>query len=166
MVGIDYYFPGYRVVRVVEDDLSKCVGILLKYSIRARVDSDGKIYLKESDVEKFRTHARGIDYSISDTVGLIRCVRWIRHRYATIVAIILSVARIVGSSSIVWDVRFSGEYDVPEVNLIDGLREAGLTVGMRWSTVDKGQIENKFLAQNSNIGWININRNCASSLPA
>lgn len=159
MVGISYLIFGYRRLRVDPSQLSSLTSVLLRASIQSRISHDGYVIIKEKDVGKTKGLLSGrIEYSISEPLGVVGAFKKIRWKGATVTALVFSV--IIGAflSSLVWDVRVSGNETVGTDEIIEMLSESGIKVGAFWHKVSFDKIETSMLSLNDKLSWVNVNR--------
>ena len=159
MVRIDLLVFGYRKLYVENEKLAECCSLLLRNRISCRISNGGYVLVREKDFLKTKNLLSGrTDLSYSQALGLYG--RWLRlnHKTPIILATLFSIMLVMSLSEIVWDLKIEGNETVTSVEIIESLNDAGLGVGVPWSEINKSDVENRFLQQNPNISWININR--------
>ena len=159
MVKINYIIFGYRKLTIDPQDLSTVTSIFIRSSIPSSINNDGTITVRERDFEKIKGILSGrIDFSHSEPLGLYG--RWIRleHKGAIISACVISFLIALFLSSVVWDVRVSGNETLTADEIIGTLSDCGFKVGSFWVATDRSKLESDCLSVNGKIAWININR--------
>lgn len=159
MVRIDCLIFGYRKLSIDPEDLSSLTSIFIRYSIFSSISDDGTVIVRERDVEKIKMLLSGrMDFSCSEPLGLYG--NWLRtsHKGAIISGFVISLILTVLLSSVVWDVRVSGNESLDTEEIIQSLSECGFGIGDFWIAKNTSTIETHVLATNKKIAWININR--------
>ena len=159
MVRPDLLLFGYVTVTVAEADKSAAADILLKNGVSATINAYGEFiipYRKKENI--LRLFSGSLEYSLSQPQGLFPLFYKHRHRYGVFLGIILSVFLIFLSADTVWDIRIEGIDAARESAVLEELSDAGLSVGNRWSRINKSEVEIQALSKSENIAWININR--------
>ena len=159
MVRVDLLIFGYCFVTVEDKDKGVASDILLKNGIGATVDVNGTFiipYSKRDTVVK--TFGDKVSYSISSGRGLLPLLLKNRDRFGVLLGIICFAFLMLLSSDTVWDVRIEGIDRESENDVLEELSDAGLSIGKRWSKINRSQIETNLLAESEKISWININR--------
>jgi similar to stage IV sporulation protein len=80
-----------------------------------------------------------------------------RHRYGILIGIVLSVALIALSGSVIWDIRIDGEHKLSESEVKSVLSDCGLDIGTRRRSLDIDALENRVLIRSDDIAWISVN---------
>lgn len=159
MVGIDYYFFGYRELNILAEKLSLVSSIFLRNGIQSKITFDGIIIVRERDVEKIRHLLTGrSEYSLSKPLGVLGSWRRFDHKLALLFSIVVSVVFGMFLSSLVWDVRIEGNENISNSEYIYRLSECDFAVGDFWNKKDLSEIETLFLSRYNDTAWININR--------
>ena len=153
----DHLLLGYFLITFAEGGTLDVTSRLLKQGISAKIRNNALILPARlyKDIDQILD---GIEYTKSDVLGLYGRLFAVRKRYGAMLAILLSAALFFLLNSLVWDVRIEGCESGREDAIISELESAGLFVGARWRSVDKGMIEAKLLADSSEVSWVNINR--------
>ncbi len=158
MARIDTLLFGYREFRVKREDSARFAAILLRLGIPARVLSDGHAKVRLRDCKALSEALNGVvPYEMGEICGLPGFLYRNRHKYGTFLGFLLGFAIVFYSSGAVWDVRVIGTEEASEdtLELLDTL---GLSVGARWSDIDKNALEAELLKKSDRIAWLNINR--------
>ena len=159
MVRIDCLIFGYRRISVSPDDLSLASSILIRASVPSRIGYEGDLIVRERDFTKIHALFKGrIDYTYSETLGLYGRYKRLNHKIAYGIALVLSLVIMVASSSLVWDVRIEGNLNIPDSDIALRLEECGMGIGDLWPTIDRSEVELKYLDSDERISWINVNR--------
>jgi len=159
MAKLDMILFGYRSVRVSPDDVTKLSNMLLKLGINADISTDGEVLIRESDILKFISFAKGrIRYTITETKGLFGFFKQRKKRYGAFAALFLVLVLNFILSDFVWDIRISGNENIADYSVLEALEKSGFEVGSSWRKVDKNSVELNLLSENSDISWISINR--------
>ncbi len=159
MVRIDCLVFGYRRLKIAPEDLSELTSIFIRSSVFSTISDEGTVIVRERDIEKIKALLSGrIDYSYSEPLGLYG--GWLRtsHKGALICGFVISLILILLLSSVVWDVRVSGNESLEAGEIVDTLSECGFGIGDFWIVKNRSVIEAEVLSTNKKIAWININR--------
>lgn len=159
MVRIDCLIFGYRKLSITPADLSSLTSIFIRYSVFSSINNDGTVIVRERDFEKIKELLSGrIEFSYSEPLGLYG--GWLRtsHKGALICGMVISLALTLLLSSVVWDVRISGNEHLETGEIVDTLSECGFGIGDFWFSKNRSVIEAEVLCTNKKIAWININR--------
>ena len=159
MVKLDKILLGYCVLTVEKEDIGAAINIFLKSGVSLKINKDGKCVIRLSDRRKIEELlAGGVKYSLSEPRGIFGALFSNRQRFGFFAAIVISVVLLFLSSDIVWDVRIEGAEGFDAEAIICELKEAGFSVGKRWSRIDTGAVEINMLKSSERVGWLNINR--------
>ena len=159
MVKIDCLLFGYRRLKVDADDLSKLTSIFIRASVFSSISDDQTVVVRERDFEKIKNLLKGrIKFTYSEPMGLYG--RWLRleNKAVVILSLVISIALTALLSSVVWDIRISGNEEISEEAIEEGLSELGFDIGSFWCFTNRGKLESDFLLNNPEIAWINLNR--------
>ena len=157
MIKLDLLIFGYFKVTVPPRELAIAADVLLKSGFSAAIDPTGEFlipYKKREDLS--RAFDGIVKYEISSPKGIFGFFVNNRLRFGVFLGIIMSIFLVYLSSDIVWDVRIEGADD-PE-KIVEELSLSGLSVGSRWSRIDKSEVEADLLIFSDRVGWVNINR--------
>ena len=159
MVRIDALIFGYRKLKIDPSDLSLVTSLLLRNSIPSIINNDGTITVRERDIKRIQNIFFGrIDYSCSDSLGLPEIFKRIKYKGTVAISLLISLIVTLFLSGLIWDIRVEGNEKITDGEIILALGECGFEIGDMWRLVDRGEVENDFLKNNSSISWININR--------
>ena len=159
MAKLDELILGYRKGQVATDDVCKLINTVLKSEICSSVSPDGEFTLRRQDGEKFTRCAKGrLRFQLGDVRGIHGFLLKNLRRYGFLIALLLISLICIFSSSLVWDVRISGNEILSDRKVEAALREVGFSVGTRWRGIDKNAIEAQLLSDNPDVAWISINR--------
>lgn len=159
MLRPDLLIFGYSTVTVAENDRGAAMNLLLKNGIGAALNRNGEFIIPWRKKEKVKKlFSEKIDFIISEPIGVCPFLYAKRKRYGVILGVICFVFLLYLSSDTVWDVRIDGVDMRDEESVRADLAEAGLSVGKRWSKINRSQIEINALDISEHISWININR--------
>lgn len=159
MVRIDCLIFGYRSLKIAPEDLSELTSIFIRSSVFSSISDNGTVIVRERDFGKIKVLLSGrINFSYSRPLGLYG--GWLRtsHKGALICGFVISLAIVLLLSSVVWDVRVSGNELLEDGEIVDTLSECGFGIGDFWIAKNKSVIESEALSKNERIAWININR--------
>ena len=160
MVRIDCLVFGYRQISVAESDLPSASGVLLREGIGSDLSASGVFSVRERDVPRLRAvlDAKGIEYRISEIKGIRGWLISLRYRLATVISLVFALILNVCLSSLVWDVRISGNETVSDEQIADAISRSGLGIGSIWLGTDISDVEADALDLLEEISWISINR--------
>ena len=159
MVRLDLLLFGYVTVTVNEMDKCALADILLKNGIASTLTGKGAFtipYRKEKSILKL--FGDKIEYTLSEPRGIFPFFHKHRRRYGAFLGIICFVFLLLLSADTVWDIRIEGADADKEVAILEELSGAGLSIGKRWSKINKSQVEINAVSNSENIAWINVNR--------
>ena len=147
---------GYR--RLYLRDSATIVSWLLRRSVPVSVGPDGSVYVRQRDFSKYSSVLTAHAELVSPPVGVSAYLcRFIAHP-GLLLGIALSLALCILSSSFVWQVRIVDGDGIDTEGLLSDLEAAGLSVGERWSDIDRAGIEARLLAISDDVGWITFER--------
>ena len=159
MVKIDCLIFGYRRLKVAPEDLSELTSIFIRSSVFSSISDDGTIIVRERDFNKIKDLLSGrIVYSYSEPLGLYGGWLKMPHKGALICSFIVSFIIVLLLSSVVWDVRVSGNEMLEASEIVHTLSDCGFGIGDFWIVKNRSVIEAEALSKNERIAWININR--------
>lgn len=157
MIRPDYLLLGYFRISIPEDGRLAASQRFLKHGISASLRG-GAVILParlHNDIDRI---LEGIEYTKTPILGLGGFILSHRKRYGAILAFATVFAMFLFLNSLVWDVRIEGSESGNEAVILSELESAGLSVGARWRTLDKGEIEARVLESSESVSWLNINR--------
>ena len=159
MVRPDLLLFGYVVIAVVEEDKALASDILLGHGLGAAFDKKGRFIIPYRLYECVKAlFDSKIRYTASEPRGLYGLAMRYKGRIGIIIGIIFTTLLFVISSDFVWDVRIEGIDSEKADEIYGELSESGLSVGKRWSRLDKNQVEINMLRNSDSVAWLNINR--------
>ncbi len=158
MPRIDGLIFGYTVFKVATDDIPTLANRLLGLGITAKIKKNGACEIRARDAKRLRSALGDISFCESKMRGLPGFLYRNRKRYGTAAGIVIALFILIYSSGSVWDVRISGGDDAMNAQVAEMLEDMGLTLGARWSALDKNKIEARLLSASDSVAWVNINR--------
>jgi len=159
MARLDEYLFGYRRGSVEQKDICKLANLLLKNEICSDITSCGSFTVRERDKRRFVLLAKPkMRFNLAEPQGVYGFLYRGRRRYGIFAAIITLICIFMFTSGLVWDVRISGNDQLPDYVIEDMLKENGFGVGTPWRSVDKNALETEILTERSDIAWISVNR--------
>ena len=158
MVRIDAFLFGYRKIRVSNDMLSEATSRLIRRGIISSLDADGRIIVRERDLETVKKALLGIELEVSEPLGILGAYRRLKHKKAIVISAVFGALILIFASSLVWDIRIDGNETLTDAELTSALEECGFSVGDLWFCSDRGRVESEVLERLDEISWININR--------
>ena len=96
--------------------------------------------------------------SVSPMMGVSAYLRRFVSHPGLLLGITLSLTLCILSSAFVWHVRIVDGDGIDIEGLLSDLEEAGLSVGERWSDIDRSGTEARLLAISDDVGWISLER--------
>jgi similar to stage IV sporulation protein len=157
MVRFKYFLFGYREIFVGES-VQRFVSGMIRAKIPFEVVRFEKIIVSESYFERFSNLFEKDSYTASEPKGIMMLHRRVKHKGAILVSVLLGVILTVLSGFVVWDVRISGNEEIPDALIMERLSESGFSVGSFWSGASLSDVEYDMLDKCDDIAWININR--------
>ena len=129
----------YREVRFFEDRATLCVMLWSSFALQRSA------------------RERGIELELVESRGIPSLAIRYRHRYGLIVGLIVSIALVLLSGSVIWDIRVDGEEKLSEGEVRDLLGQCGLEIGSARRSLDIDALENRVLILSDDIAWISVN---------
>lgn len=131
---------------------------LLRRDLDAKIDENGNMYVPYFKRKQYESAFKKITYETVGSGGIPVIILNNRHRFGIFSAIALSLIIYILSSLFVWDIRIDGNESVPDSAVLNELSDVGFSVGERWGSFSKNDVEWALLDASDKIGWININR--------
>ncbi len=100
----------------------------------------------------------GILVTVSREGGLPRRLRMLCRRPGLMVGALLGILLYIAATSVVWDIRISGNTAVSDRAVEDTLAACGFTVGTSLRDFRADVTENRVLLADDRLSWISINR--------
>ncbi len=88
--------------------------------------------------------------------GFFMIARPFRRRIGLAVGLALFLGLVLYSSCFIWQIRITGCYETSSTQVLEGLKDLGLTKGCS-RKIDVGMIENQYLLGNDKLSWMSIN---------
>ena len=155
---IDSFLFGNKIIRIESEYISKAATNFLRLGLNASIDSDGKICVPLYRVPKYVNALRGMEYTVSEIKGLVGYISVFLSKKGLLIGSLLAAFCYIFSSLFVWDVRVSGNENLPLSVVEEELSRSGLFVGAPWSSLSLNKVEAEVLSKSEAIGWININK--------
>jgi similar to stage IV sporulation protein len=80
-----------------------------------------------------------------------------KKRYALMAGLIVCIAALLVSGRYIWDFSVEGNFVLADEEILQALRETGVTVGTPVSSIDIETIRNKILLKMDSLIWISVN---------
>ncbi len=151
------WLMGYTFFEVKEGCLSVVASTLLRLGISARI-KNGRVRLSSSDLKKINATSIGQMLVPLCSKGLFPFFVFFLKQKFTVCALIFVLLLNILLSGLVFDVRISGNLEVPSYKIREALDSLGLRIGKRFSSLDTSSIEVGLLNSFDDIAWVNINR--------
>ncbi len=157
------FIVGYSVISVSTEDALRLINA---FSLRKMVYHDmgernGRRYFRLSAAAYFRAIAvcdsLSIEIKTEKKRGTPFLLGGLFRRWGLVVGGIAVVLCIFLSGRVIWDVKITGNKNVPDEVIISTLEECGVGVGTLLSQVDVDSVENRFLILSDDISWITVN---------
>jgi len=158
MTRIDYLILGYIKVKIKKVDAARFAVRLLKSGVSQSIGRDGVIKIPLYRRSLVLPLFDGIECEISAPLGLGGFLIAHRNRYGALAALLVVSILFALLCGVVWDVRVEGCSTLSEEEIARELSNAGLSVGKRWSDINKSAVETRVLVSSDKISWLNINR--------
>ncbi|MCH5316780.1 MAG: sporulation protein YqfD [Eubacterium sp.] len=143
-----------------EDFINDCYrsGINLK-----NLCTRGEELLAETKIKTYkRLHkiafAHGGKVKIMKRKGLPFLLSPLNNRWGLFAGAVFFLFFISFMGGFVWNITVTGNNRVTEVKIVDYLAQNGFSVGTRWGSVDKEQLEISIMAYFEDVAWISINK--------
>ncbi len=159
MVRGELLIFGYRELFIDPERVSDAAGILLKLGIVGEISPCGRIIIPLRRCKDF-VSAIGEDASVSfgRIGGIPGLLARLKHRSATVCALVILLAVYFVLGNVIWDIRIVGNTSVSENEILSELSEVGVRVGAFWSRLDRNEAETQLLSKSDALSWISINR--------
>ena len=151
------YLFGYQKMTFKCGEDAAVANALLKLGISAKIKKNSFIF-SLSDAKKMSALPIMSCIEASEKLGLIPFLIKTSKMYLTVFALIITIIVNILLSGTVFDVRISGNSQIPDYKIRTALESAGLSVGKRFSRLDTSKIELTLLDTVDGIAWVNINR--------
>jgi sporulation protein YqfD len=161
MQAIDLLILGFFELSINPLDLERITSLFLRHGIRMKSKDNKTVrvfYNQKDEAIKILADSK-INYDISREFKIIGIHKDKKRNILTISALLFTLIFVILISNLVWCIEVDGNVEISDATIISILAESGLYVGSAWSKVDFGEVENSFLNNCKDIGWININRN-------
>ena len=89
--------------------------------------------------------------------GLLMSLSKYRNRWGIVVGMVLSIVLFLASQSVIWRIDVTGNATLTRENVINCLKENGMSVGDFISEVDTNMVEQSVMINNDGISYISIN---------
>jgi similar to stage IV sporulation protein len=89
--------------------------------------------------------------------GAVFFLERFRRRYALIAGLVVCAAALLISNMYIWEFSVEGNEEIASEEILQALREIGVTAGMRGGAVDIETARNQMLLKNSGLAWITVN---------
>ncbi|MBP3314415.1 MAG: sporulation protein YqfD [Clostridia bacterium] len=157
------FLIGYRVYSSDRDSVKRLVDLCRNENIPYRdiefTDDRASVVISFFYSFRLEKRARELDIPLVliSSHGIPAIAMRYRHRYGLFVGILLSLALIILSGSVIWDIRIDGERKLSEREVKAVLSECGLELGTRRRSLDIDTLENRVLILSDDIAWISVN---------
>lgn len=160
MMRPDYFFLGYRVIKVDPGQVGRTADVLLSSGTAARITNDGvfRVRQREYPAVKALLEKHEIPFSATECLGLFGIILKSKEHIGLLLAFAFFALAYLFFSGFVWDVRLEGESERSVAALTQALAEEGLYAGRMWRDFSADDMENRILASSDEFAWININR--------
>ena len=155
---IDTFLFGGKRFRVDKGDVSRVAGRFISLGLTAKFSGDGEFTVPLFRLKKYRSALSGIEYTEEEIKCLPAFAINLSKRRGILAALLIVSVYMIFSSLFVWDVRVSGNEEVPTAAVEEELAAAGLSVGASWRSLSFSEVERSTLEKSEKIGWLNINR--------
>lgn len=159
-----YGLFGYYKVSAKGDDATDLLNICMQRrypykQIKAPADGEIILLFKSTDFRRVSKDcaACGVHIEITEKRGLPYFLYRYRKRAGIMVGALVSVIMVLYFSSIIWEVRISGNSTLTDGEVIDALEECGFGVGMSKIGFRADVLENLVLINENRLAWISVN---------
>ena len=157
------FLCGYRVCSVDITDAARLLDLLKNLGIAARDMrfSESELFfsvsLFASKGLEGTCSLSGISVRLVRERGLPAILKGYKKRLGLVVGAILAALIIALSGTVIWDIRIEGNVRLEDAEVMEALRECGLTVGKVRRRLDTDSIQNRVMISSDDISWISIN---------
>ena len=161
------FLVGYRIISVPSELGAEFFNVCARFdivfhSLGVKKDETGdRRYFRMSFVAARRAQVLcrkyGIEIRSESRHGLPELLRASLKRPGIILGAVIFAATVFLSGRVIWDVRIDGNESVSDGEIIDILKESGISVGSLKSELDIDRIQNRALILSDKISWITVN---------
>ncbi len=151
------WFLGYTSFNIKPECLSIVASTFLRLGISAKI-KNGRVNLSTSDLKRLDGNPVGEMLVPLYRKGALPLFMFFIKQKFTVCALLFTLLFNILLSDVIFDVRISGNTEVPSYKIRETLDSLGLCVGKRFSSVDTSSIEVGLLNGFDDIAWVNINR--------
>lgn len=157
------FLIGYSVCETSAYDLPRLIDLCRAHGVAYRESEicgdRAFLTIPFFSLRKLKREAAGhsIEINVRYSCGIPALLVRYRHRYGIILGFIVSVALIILSGSVIWDVRIDGAEKLCESDVKKLLSDCGLEAGTFRRSLDIDVLENRVLILSDDISWISIN---------
>ena len=154
---------GYSIVKSDKKNAEKIINICYESALRfsdVRIEGDEMIFCIPLFSERRLIRlakGKSIEITVVSRRGVPSLLLRYRHRAGILAGLAVSIAMIVFSSSVIWDIRIDGASRVSERDLLAVFAECGLEVGAKIKDIDADVLENQILILSDDISWVSVN---------
>ncbi len=156
-------FFGYETVRIERESAVS----VLNFMKRCGVIYDGlcqcedgivfRVSRRDMAVLSVFLEGKGIVFQSHFRQGLLGKILRYKKRFGLVIGGLLLVLALQFSTGFIWQIKVSGNVDVPPEEIRSLLRELGCDVGSRIDGIDFEKLCNRYIAVSDNISWISVN---------
>lgn len=159
------FLLGYKRLQVPREELERLLNLCIRLQVSYHgISSDEQNayvcvpFFQASKILRLG-RAQSLRVSVNLSGGIPALMVKHRARAGLMLGFALGVLLMAISGTVVWDVRIDGESRLTESEVSDTLRQCGLFIGAKKSSLDIDVIENRVLILSDDISWISINMN-------
>ena len=157
------FLTGYRILKAECEQAEVLLNLCARHGIAllgTELSEDGfSLFCSFSQSVRLLKCAKQneIPIEVISSHGIPSLILRYRHRYGVALGLLLALALIFLSGSVVWDIRIDGEKKLSESEVLSALEECGLSLGTRRRSLDIDALENRVLILSDDISWISVN---------
>ena len=154
---------GYSIVKSDKKNAEKIINMCYEGALRfsdVRIEGDEMLFCIPLFSERRLIRlakGKSIEITVVSRRGVPSLLLRYRHRAGILAGLAVSIAMIVFSSSVIWDIRIDGASRVSERDLLAVFAECGLEVGAKIKDIDADVLENQILILSDDISWVSVN---------
>lgn len=158
-----HYFSGYVMIRIEGLSLEKFLnmaareGISITHAVRLsytvlqiQVSTYNYLKMKKLMSDKYRI-------TVEKKSGIPFGLRWLVHRPALLVGLVVIAAAAFAASLFVWDIRISGLEYRDALAMRQEIEARGITVGTYKRNIDFKKITTDIIIEHEEIAWLDVN---------
>lgn len=155
----------YEIALSDTQDHAEFLNLLLRENLfyeNAYHDADGTLhlYISKRDADDLARAGKLSSFSVTilHTYGFLEWIRRYRHRSGILCGMVLFLLMVLLSGNFVWKVEVTGNTNLTEAQIRQGLEALGCGVGSYIPHLDRYAISDRYLRAESGLSYVSVNR--------